>query len=405
MRFPGFENICPAVVTSRGIIWHADDSEGVACCLKAIPPKAREIARRFAEIGACGIQDVIEGDCGRVALKMTILPGVPLPYAEADDTVAVLRSVCAQLVNLHDAGLYHGDVSAMNIMVEGNQVTLIDPEFDSRWGTDRYAPPGEKPGMAADVWALGALLGEYGAEREIVEAAQRPQRSRVDSRALLAMLQTRESIPFKPDFLRLTHPVSHRGNPRPLLVLPKHRDARRSVESEVCGLATTMPRSRKGGKALPILALLALILLLFPPVGELFTNRSGLGNSNNVGQDTDSERQELQELLNKRDRALNNGDLDGLLALCEPGSPMETSERKLLAEIGRRGLEVSELDTEVRSATAREDGWIKAEIVQGAYRSCSQGRCSEIEQQQSRWKLFRISDKGRFVETIEAEGI
>lgn len=405
MRFPGFENICPAVVTSRGIIWHADDSEGVACCLKEIPPKAREIARRFAEIGACGIQDVIEGDCGRVALKMTILPGVPLPYAEANDTVAVLRSVCAQLVNLHDAGLYHGDVSAMNIMVDGNRVTLIDPEFDSRWGTDGYAPPGEKPGMAADVWAMGSLLGECGADREIVEATQRPQRSRVDSRALLAMLQTQRQILSRPDYLRLTHPVSHRGKPRPLRVIPNRRDARRPFGSEVYGLSTTRPRSRRAGKTLPILALLALLLLLSPPVGELFTNRSGLGASSNDAQDADSERQELQELLNKRDRALNNGDLDGLLALCEPGSPMETSERKLLAEIGQRGLEVSELDTVVRSATVREDGWIKAEIVQGAYRSCSQGRCSEIEQQQSRWKLFRISDKGRFVETIEAEGV
>ncbi len=82
----------------------------------------------------------------------------------------VAFGVARSLDELHQAGVCHGDVKPANIVIDGERAALVDLGFGSytgdvpRGATPRYASPeiveGARLTPAADLWALGLVLGE-----------------------------------------------------------------------------------------------------------------------------------------------------------------------------------------------------------------------------------------------------
>lgn len=151
------------------------------------PDAAKAYARVRAQTGADHLAGVLEvtttwkPDSITALLKwvkgqpLEDLKGVLEIYLEdvglnpLEDTILTwLEDMCSALVNLHEAGLLHGDISPKNIIVDGGKVTLIDFDTAIRAGNDAigYTPAYCSPEISSrmptefsdDLYALAATF-------------------------------------------------------------------------------------------------------------------------------------------------------------------------------------------------------------------------------------------------------
>ena len=102
------------------------------------------------------------------ATPTTVASRTTLPRARA---LAIVRAACDAVHHLHQHGWVHGDVNPGNLIVDGDNITLIDlgvarkiGEGGVVRGTHAYMAPeqvrGETWTAATDVFALGVVLWE-----------------------------------------------------------------------------------------------------------------------------------------------------------------------------------------------------------------------------------------------------
>ena len=158
---------------AEGGAWRAEAREsGVQVVAKPVEASAAPAVRRALETlrqaGSANLpapRALVSATDGRLWLITAWVPGRPLgpgpvPVdAALRDAAAVARGLAA----LHELGTHHGDVSPGNVVVDGEQRTLVDLAQLGRRGTGTpgfLAPEtlGGGGGPAADRFALGCLL-------------------------------------------------------------------------------------------------------------------------------------------------------------------------------------------------------------------------------------------------------
>lgn len=143
--------------------------------------RLRREASVIAAISHPGVVDVhgIEHDDGKTAVVMDLLRGQDLARMLADGplplprTLTLARGIADALRAVHRAGVVHRDVKPANVMVTGEQVTLIDFGIATEPGHSGGAPSygttasmapeqirAEQVTPATDMYALGCLIFE-----------------------------------------------------------------------------------------------------------------------------------------------------------------------------------------------------------------------------------------------------
>jgi serine/threonine protein kinase len=113
---------------------------------------------------------VIERDVNYLVTELD--DGAPAPPLGVDETLEIVRAVCAGLVELNDEGIVHGALSVDAIARVGDEYKLRDEGF-GRWLVDgqfddapaewfEHVAPQQlaigSPTEAVDIWALGTLV-------------------------------------------------------------------------------------------------------------------------------------------------------------------------------------------------------------------------------------------------------
>lgn len=175
---------------SSGTVWAATRcADGAPVAVKVVPvdtgAQAEVAARELAVLARVDVEGLVRfheavglaGETPSVAVVLDRVRGGSLArvvaargHLSAGETVTVLAPVARALAGLHAAGVVHGDVSPGNVLLELNgRPVLADLGVssvagsgpDELWGTQGFVAPevldGQRPGPAADVYAVGAL--------------------------------------------------------------------------------------------------------------------------------------------------------------------------------------------------------------------------------------------------------
>jgi Nif-specific regulatory protein len=189
-----------------GTAWLALDlSNGTECVLKRLDPAVLRLApdslRREFELLArvrhpsvVAVHELGFAPDGSPYLTMEYVPGVSADLAERTWDTAALCFVAAQVAQgleaLHAAGVVHGDLKPSNLLllpardgkdlpagvrlVDFGLASLLGRDVEGHHGTPGFAAPevvrGEAPGVASDLYGLGAMLYSLGARRVSLEA-------------------------------------------------------------------------------------------------------------------------------------------------------------------------------------------------------------------------------------------
>ncbi|HET8766514.1 MAG TPA: protein kinase, partial [Pedococcus sp.] len=173
-----------------GAVWAASRcADGAAVAVKVVPvgtgAQAADAARELAVLARVDVEGLVRfreavglgGERPAVAVVLDRVRGGSLAgvvaargHLSAGETVTVLAPVARALAGLHAAGVVHGDVSPGNVLLELNGRPLLadlgvarvaGAGPDDLWGTQGFVAPevldGQRPGPAADVYAVGAL--------------------------------------------------------------------------------------------------------------------------------------------------------------------------------------------------------------------------------------------------------
>lgn len=294
-----------------GEVYEANDLELGRIALKTIranllenPDLARfrkevQLARRVSSPYVCRIHEMFVSDAAaagqpRAFLTMEFLEGVtladriresgPMPWPEAQGFAVEL---CRALGSIHEAGIVHRDVKSRNIMLVPRRGTTSAVLMDfgiagelaahgdlsttsltghAILGTPGYMAPeqmqGQKPGPAADIYALGIVLHEMVTGRHPLEAAG------ANAPTVSASDGARTPAPVKTGLPRRCDEVLRRC----LEYDPQRRyQSMAEVERALLGEPLVAGAGRKGIQALVATAavvLVAALLMLIPPVGE-----------------------------------------------------------------------------------------------------------------------------------------
>ena len=175
---------------SSGCVWAATRCpDGAPVAVKVVPvgtgAQAAVAARELAVLARVEVEGLVrfreavglDGQPPAVAVVLDRVRGGSLAgvvaargHLSAGETVTVLAPVARALAGLHAAGVVHGDVSPGNVLLELNGRPLLadlgvasvaGSGPDELWGTQGFVAPevleGQRPGPAADVYAVGAL--------------------------------------------------------------------------------------------------------------------------------------------------------------------------------------------------------------------------------------------------------
>ncbi|MBI5171227.1 MAG: sigma 54-interacting transcriptional regulator [Candidatus Eisenbacteria bacterium] len=211
-RFAGrYELVRSLGQGGMGTVWLVRDlSNGTECVLKRLAPDTPHVApgslRREFELLArvrhpsvVSVHELGFSPDGAPYLTMEYVPGIAADKAErAWDTESlcfVAARVAQGLEALHAAGVVHGDLKPSNLLLlpsrEGETLpagvrmldfglaSLLGRDVEGHRGTPGFAAPevvrGEAPGVASDLYGLGAMLYALAARRVTPEGADAVQ--------------------------------------------------------------------------------------------------------------------------------------------------------------------------------------------------------------------------------------
>lgn len=280
----------------------------------------------------------------------------------------LLADVCTALVELHSAGIIHGDLSPWNIIVRrrptSGRAVVIDVGGEEEWelGTPGFQAPelveGGHSDAASDVWsaarvALWAVGDEYRARfgeelREVlhVPAAQRPT---AQDLAQKAVARATPSI-LLPDDARLAS--AH---------LRAQVAAARTIK------ASARPRRFRRRRLVALLTALTVAFGTYATVDVVA--ESFPAAAPHLGETTEPETPEavvaVHELTRIRDEALASLDLAQLQSVTQKGSAAARADEDLLTSF--RGSRPEGLRTQLKVRQVIGDREVEALISQSAF--------------------------------------
>jgi len=125
------------------------------------------VAARLDHPAILPVHDVFELPGGRLAFTMRLVRGRPMsaeiPGMPRRRRLDLLRRITEALAFAHDVGVVHRDLKPSNVLLGPfGEVWVVDwglAGSGARGGTPGYMAPEQIPTPAADVYALGAMLG------------------------------------------------------------------------------------------------------------------------------------------------------------------------------------------------------------------------------------------------------